>query len=449
MDQAQQALAIARELDDPALLARALLACGSVACHDAAVARAYLAEAIGLARVIGEGWILGQILAWQAFVAYIAGEPLAARSAAKEGLKLADAIGDGFSSRHCRWTLSVAVMLNGDLNASLNQSRELMADAEATHDSVRWMHALFTQAYVLMYRGDYSASISLCATAACAGPELGAVNEGLAYAQRALTAVAAGDVTAAAEASEAAQQRLTNAQPMMAVVNVNPLAEIALARGDLTTARQLADEAVLTATGPFVTHILTTRARVAIAQDEPERAERDLYEALARVASTGALLGLPNILECIARTANEAGSQREAARLFAAAQAMRQRTGETRFAVHQADYETWVAAVREAIDDKDFQAAWAEGAALSADEAIAYAQRGRGERKRPASGWGSLTPTELDVVRLVQEGLSNKDIGTMLFISPRTVQTHLTHVYTKLGLSSRMQLAHEAARHGP
>jgi DNA-binding CsgD family transcriptional regulator len=58
-----------------------------------------------------------------------------------------------------------------------------------------------------------------------------------------------------------------------------------------------------------------------------------------------------------------------------------------------------------------------------------------------------LTPTEREVVRRVSEGLSNKDIGTRLFISPRTVQTHLTHVYTKLALTSRVQLVQEAARH--
>ena len=80
-------------------------------------------------------------------------------------------------------------------------------------------------------------------------------------------------------------------------------------------------------------------------------------------------------------------------------------------------------------------------------EAVAYAQRGRGDRKRPSSGWASLTRTELDVVRLVGQGLANKDIATRLFVSLRTIETHLSHVYTKLGVASRVQLAQEATRH--
>jgi DNA-binding CsgD family transcriptional regulator len=121
--------------------------------------------------------------------------------------------------------------------------------------------------------------------------------------------------------------------------------------------------------------------------------------------------------------------------------------GAGRFKVWDASYEASVSALRDGLGEKDFDAAWAEGAALSTEDAIGYAQRGHGERKRSASGWASLTQAELDVVRLVSQGLPNKDIATRLFVSPRTVQAHLTHVYTKLGLTSRVQLVQEAARH--
>lgn len=101
----------------------------------------------------------------------------------------------------------------------------------------------------------------------------------------------------------------------------------------------------------------------------------------------------------------------------------------------------------ESLGTEAFEVALAEGAALSTAEAIAFARRGRGERKRPASGWESLTPAELDIVRQLSEGLSNKEIAARLFISPRTAQTHLTHIYSKLNLSSRVQVVQEAARH--
>jgi len=156
---------------------------------------------------------------------------------------------------------------------------------------------------------------------------------------------------------------------------------------------------------------------------------------------------VPDVIECLARLATADGRNPHEAQLFGAADAMRERSGEKRFKVYQVGHDTAVAAVRDALGNSDFDAAWIEGAALSLEDAIAYAQRGRAERKRPSSGWGSLTPTERDVVRLVTEGLGNKDVATRLFISPRTVQTHLTHVYAKLSLTTRVQLVQEAARH--
>jgi DNA-binding CsgD family transcriptional regulator/tetratricopeptide (TPR) repeat protein len=70
----------------------------------------------------------------------------------------------------------------------------------------------------------------------------------------------------------------------------------------------------------------------------------------------------------------------------------------------------------------------------------------RGPRKRPKSGWDSLTATELTVVRLITEGLSNPEIAERMFISRGTVHTHVSHILAKLGLGSRVALAAEASR---
>jgi ATP/maltotriose-dependent transcriptional regulator MalT len=91
--------------------------------------------------------------------------------------------------------------------------------------------------------------------------------------------------------------------------------------------------------------------------------------------------------------------------------------------------------------DPRFAEAWAAGTRVTLDEAVAYVRRSRGPRRRPRTGWASLTPTELDVVRLVAEGLSNPGIGNRLFISRGTVKTHLSHVYAKLGVANRTELA--------
>jgi predicted ATPase/class 3 adenylate cyclase/DNA-binding CsgD family transcriptional regulator len=450
LDQAQQALAIAREAEDPALLARALTARGYIASYfDAEAARPYLAEAIGVAREVGDRWRLSQILVAQAVAALLAGDPIAGRAAAEEGRDLAEAIGDRFSSRQCRYSLGWPQLFQGDLAGAAAQFAAVADEAEAAHDEYLRAEGHAMQGVALAHLGDTAAARAAADTAAEAAAELGGIAAGLAYSALAIAALAAGGGATARGASQKAEQHWS-ALPAHAVGQRTFSAQAALAGGDLVAARRGADEAVQTvqtSTGWWLMLALTTRARVAIAQGEPEQAERDAHDALAIAATIQTYLGISDTLECLGTLASDAGSHREAARLFGAAHGSRQRIGEVRFKVWDVGYAAWVAAVRDALGDNDFDAAWAEGAALSTEEAIAYAQRGRGQRKRPTSGWASLTPTERDVVRLVSEGLANNDIATRLFVSPRTVQTHLTHVYTKLGLTSRVQLAHEAALH--
>jgi DNA-binding CsgD family transcriptional regulator len=69
-----------------------------------------------------------------------------------------------------------------------------------------------------------------------------------------------------------------------------------------------------------------------------------------------------------------------------------------------------------------------------------------GERRRPKTGWAALTPTERKIARLVSEGMSNPDIASRTFTSRRTVQFHVSNIFTKLDLTSRVELAALVAR---
>jgi hypothetical protein len=385
MDQAEQALAIARELDDPALLARALTAYGIVAVFDAELAGPYLAEAIGLARALGDRWRLSQALAWQANGALVAGDLIAARAAAEEGRDLAEAIGDRLDSRRCRSYIGWPQLWQGDLAGAAAQFGALVAEAETAQDGLLEANSLAGRGHALAWQGDISGARDTADAALESASELGEIYVGSAYSAAATAALATGDAATAARASEAAWQHLSVA-PGSAAAGRALCAQSALAGGDLIAARRCADEAVTMAVGWQLVFSLTTRGRVAIAQGEPEQAERDAHDALACAAEVGAYLGISDILECLAALAGQAAGHREAARLFGAAHAARLRMGAVRFKVWDAGYRASVAALRDAMGEQDFDAAWAEGAAMSTEDAIDYAQRGRGERKRPASG---------------------------------------------------------------
>ncbi len=376
LDQAEQALAIAREVDDPALVTRTLTACGAVAgYHDREVAKSYFAEAIGLARAIGDQWRLSQVLALEAQGATIAGDPLAARAAAEEGGHLADAIGDGSNSRQCRFWLGLAQGANGDLAGAEKQLSEVISEAAAAHDEIWRLSSLGSRGVILAYQG-HAADARAAAEATLEGAaEIGDVLVGMGYHVLTLAALAAGDGAGAHEAGEAAWKHISVAGEMGAMWRYWG-GEAALAGGDLAVARSWADEAVSATKGIYLSWALTGRARVLLAAGDSKQAESDARDALARAAENEARICVPDILEILADLAGKSGSHHEAARLFGAAQGIRQRINVVRFKIYDNGYQASVASLRDAMGEKDFDAVWVEGAALSTEEAIAYAQGG-------------------------------------------------------------------------
>ena len=166
------------------------------------------------------------------------------------------------------------------------------------------------------------------------------------------------------------------------------------------------------------------------------------------MAAKGFAIDIPECLDVLGAVAATQESHEEAARLLGAAAAARARFGVVRFPPEPEFWAGVERATREALGDDGYHAAFTAGAALSTDEAVGYVRRARGVRKRPSRGWDSLTPTELEVVRHIAAGLSNRQIGERMFISLGTVKAHLSHIFTKLGTPSRAHLAADATRRG-
>jgi non-specific serine/threonine protein kinase len=156
----------------------------------------------------------------------------------------------------------------------------------------------------------------------------------------------------------------------------------------------------------------------------------------------------------LAAVAAAGGEGERAARLLGAATALREAAGEPLRRSDQAWHDRAVATTRAALEDDGFAAAWASGAALPPDAAIAealvWASSTSAVPSEPAvpAAHDGLTPREREVLRLLAEGLSDPEIAAALFVSRRTAATHVAGIFRKLGVSSRAAAAAYAVRHG-
>jgi non-specific serine/threonine protein kinase len=159
----------------------------------------------------------------------------------------------------------------------------------------------------------------------------------------------------------------------------------------------------------------------------------------------------------LVRTASLAAASRKAlpaTRLFAAATALAETVGYPLKLTQQARFQDATAAARTALGDAGFEAAWAAGQTLTAEQAGAEAAEmlaAMGAQTTPRSLSGGpfgLTPRESEILTLLTEGRSNQAIADTLFISPRTAKNHVAHILAKLGVSSRAAAVAYALRHG-
>jgi len=159
---------------------------------------------------------------------------------------------------------------------------------------------------------------------------------------------------------------------------------------------------------------------------------------------------IPFYLEGLAQVVAAQGEGAWAARLWGAAHAMRESMNAPLPMVFRMEYEQAIATARAQMGEKLFTAAWTQGRAMTLEQVLA-AQRAvtipaRAEARsysvsppgKASPSPDGLTAREVEVLRLVAQGLTNEQVAQRLVISPRTVDSHLSAIYSKIGVSSRV-----------
>jgi len=389
-----------------------------------------------------------------------------AKAYCMESMALFQEIGDRKKVGHVFSHLGYIAFLKCELVAARAYFEESLAIVREVEDKMGIGWPLWWLAYVSFYQGDYLKGLSLA-------------EESLAFFQEARNAGAVaqtlwllalmhfyyrGDVV---KAQAMAKECLLLAREMndsgYAVDALDLLGQIALHQGKIALAHSLVGEIeALWNEAEGTTRLKTVAAYMAQVEgcegDYPA-AHVHFEESLACLKNGYGKWDIAFSLEGLAKVVAVQGELVWAARLWGAAETLRDMLGTPIFPIHRAEYEQSVTAVRDALGTKTFTVAWAEGKQMTLEQALSAqgqallsapmpTKRSRTTpAKLPLTDHAGLTARELEVLRKVAHGLTNEQVAQQLVISPRTVNTHLTSIYDKIGVTSRSAATRYALEH--
>jgi len=387
------------------------------------------------------------------------GDHSQAKAAAMDAVSIAREHGDSFLIASSLMVLSFSLRFNGDLAGARAVLEESLAIGEELHDLCVIGAANGNLGEMALMRGDMATATAYSEKALQAAREIG--NYHLMSGNLIRLALIRGDEEHAEQLMEEGVRliRVLGEKTNLSFVLVEH-AKFALRRGDDAAATTHVAEglAVARQTGnrQDIPLCLIGVATLSRRQGAHDQAVQVLRECLTLSQQFGHISDTVESLSELVAVAISTGDMRTAARLLGAADRILEETCLTTLTwTSRVDHRDQVAAVRSALDDATFTAAFAAGRALTLEEAVAEAlafeptsvhSDDQPGPKVPAIP-GGLTPRELEVLRLMADGLTNQEIADTLFLSRRTVENHVLHILAKLELDSRTAAATFAIRH--
>jgi len=239
---------------------------------------------------------------------------------------------------------------------------------------------------------------------------------------------------------------------------LNGLGQVAYHRSDYEQAGRLFAEALaseqVAGNAYGIGLVQINLARLARDRGEHTQATELYRESLALRVEHGGLIGIGSCLRGLASIAAACDHPERATRLYSAADALSEAIGAPLPPPARARYELTLATLRVVLGDERFASVWSEGCALTPEQAVelalweAESPPPAGVEGADASPPSGLTDREVAVLRRIVDGKTDREIAEELFISVRTVSTHVANILNKLGLGSRTAAAAWAVRNG-
>ena len=243
------------------------------------------------------------------------------------------------------------------------------------------------------------------------------------------------------------------------------LGRLALSQGDTIRARALAEQCVMLSRKNEMEwgmrESLPFLASVFASQGDPAKAHALYKESLEIKRGAFDKELTVTALEGLASVVAVEGKLAWSAQLWGVAEALRESLGAPTPPAMRATNERSLATVRAQLDEKAFIAAWKEGRSMTVEQVLAAQGRTLAPKATPISRVATSTPSakssttypagltarEVEVLRLVAQGLTDAQVAEQLVISPLTFNTHLTSIYGKIGVSSRSAATRYAIEH--
>jgi predicted ATPase/DNA-binding CsgD family transcriptional regulator len=411
-----------------ALRAKALYAAGNFAARmgDFDRAKVYCRESMTLFQVLGNRKKEGHALAHLGFVAFSNSELEAARVYFEESLMIAREVEDKTDIGWPLWWLAYVSFYQGQYLQGLRLAEESLLSFQQTGNAVAIAQSLWLLALMHFY------------------------TQGNVVKAR---AIAEEYLLLAREMNDAGH--IVDALHLLGQLALHQ-GEIALSQSLLREIQELLMEAEDTTS---LNNLVAYRAQVEAYEGDYIAARAHFEESLAHMKNGYDKWEIAFSLEGLARVVVAQGELVWAARLWGTAETLRDALGTPIFPIHRAEYERAVTAVCNVLGREAFTAAWAQGRQMTLEQALSVqrqaplsapilAQRSRIAPEQPPSmEYAELTARELEVLRRVAQGFTNEQVAEQLVISPRTVNSHLTSIYAKIGVTSRSAATRYALEH--